>query len=95
MALCPSCGAPLPMTLDVREARQAAEHARAAQVPGLQRPEPLWVSGGGGEARAARGGAGLWIEDIAALVAAIAAWGWGRIERVGADREPAAMPAAP
>lgn len=75
MALCPYCGAALPVTLDVREA-QAAEARALAELQRVRRPEPLWVSGDAMPRRRA-GGIWLWVLVALAAAAAVAAWARG------------------
>jgi hypothetical protein len=77
MALCPYCGAALPVTLDVREARAAQERAYLAELQRVRRPEPLWDTG---EALAKRRGGGgwvLWLLLFVAAAAAAAVWARG------------------
>lgn len=74
MALCPFCGAPLPITLDVREARDAEERARVAELVNVRRPEPLWVP----EQELARRRRGWWLWLLLLLAAGAAAWAWSQ-----------------
>ncbi len=69
MALCPYCGAPLPLTLEVRE----AEKARAA-VPELSRPQPMLDTGAAQAPERRSSGWTLWILLLFAIGAAAALW---------------------
>lgn len=81
MALCPSCGAALPFTLEVREALEARE-AAPRELTGVRRPEPLWDTGARASRARREGGWLLWIAIVFAIAAVAAVWHFAPVAQI-------------